>query len=350
MPFIKEIEKYRSLSIVGLEKNTGKTECLNYVLSRLSGSTKQIALTSIGIDGENSDLVTQTHKPEIEVHEGMIFVTSELHYQKKKVLAEILDVSSQTTSLGRLVTAKAKSSDKVMISGPASNAAIKDLISQMRNFNVDITLVDGALSRKSLGSPAVTDAMILATGAALSANIPQLVYKTNYTYDLISLKAVGDELKERLLPIQKGIWTISEEGELFDLEIESVLLIEKAKDKLFTQGNRIFVNGAITDKFLNFLRIQKQIKEIEIIVRDFTRIFASPETYYAFIKRGGRIKVLQKTKLIAVCINPVSPDGYCLNSDELKQAMEEKLKLPIYNVRELNGHLVESKCDSRIDR
>jgi len=265
----------------------------------------------------------------------MIFVTSELHYQKKQLVAEVLDVSTQSTSLGRLVTAKAKSSDKVMISGPASNVAIKDLISQMRNFNVDITLVDGALSRKSLGSPAVTDAMILATGAALSANIPQLVYKTNYTYDLISLKAVDDESKERLLPIQKGIWAINDEGNLIDLEIESVLLIEKAKDRLFKQGNRIFVNGAITDKFLNFLRVQKHIKEIEIIVRDFTRIFASPETYYAFIKRGGSIKVLQKTKLIAVCINPVSPDGYCLNSDELKQAMEDKLKLPVYDVRKL---------------
>ena len=338
MPFIKEIEKYKSLSIVGLEKNTGKTECLNYVLSRLSDSTKQIALTSIGVDGENTDAVTQTHKPEIEVYEGMIFVTSELHYQKKKGVAEVLDVSTQSTSLGRLVTAKAKSSDKVMISGPANNAAIRDLISQMNRFNVDITLVDGALSRKSLGSPAVTDAMILATGAALSANIPQLVYKTNYTYDLISMKAVDEETKERLLPIQKGIWAIDDEENLIDLGIESVLLIEKAKDKLFKKGNRIFVNGAITDKFLNFLKVQKQIKDIEIIIRDFTRVFATPETFYAFIKRGGRIKVLQKTKLIAVCINPVSPDGYCLNSDELKQAMEDKLKLPVYNVRELNGH------------
>ncbi|MRT92129.1 hypothetical protein [Ancylomarina sp. 16SWW S1-10-2] len=338
MPFIKEIEKYRSLSIVGLEKNTGKTECLNYVLSRLSGSNKQIALTSIGVDGENTDAVTKTHKPEIEVYEGMIFVTSEMHYQKKKLVAEVLDVSTQSTSLGRLVTAKAKSSDKVIISGPADSMAIKDLIAQMNKFDVDITLVDGALSRKSLGSPAVTDAMILATGAALSANIPQLVYKTKYIYDLISIKAVDEEIKDCLLPIQKGVWAIDNEGNLTDLKIESVLLIEKAKDRLFKKGNRIFVNGAITDKFLNFLKVQKQIKDIEIIVRDFTRIFASPETFYAFIKRGGRIKVLQKTKLIAVCINPVSPDGYCLNSDDLKQALEEKLNLPVYNVRELSGH------------
>ena len=35
MPFVSDIVKYDSLSIVGLEKNTGKTEALNYILRRL---------------------------------------------------------------------------------------------------------------------------------------------------------------------------------------------------------------------------------------------------------------------------------------------------------------------------
>lgn len=65
------------LAIVGLEKNTGKTECLNYILRRIKDSADRFALTSIGIDGENRDQVCQTPKPEIIVPEGMIFVTSE---------------------------------------------------------------------------------------------------------------------------------------------------------------------------------------------------------------------------------------------------------------------------------
>lgn len=32
MGFVDDISDYRSLAIVGLEKNTGKTECLNYIL------------------------------------------------------------------------------------------------------------------------------------------------------------------------------------------------------------------------------------------------------------------------------------------------------------------------------
>ena len=31
MGFVDDISDYRSLAIVGLEKNTGKTECLNYI-------------------------------------------------------------------------------------------------------------------------------------------------------------------------------------------------------------------------------------------------------------------------------------------------------------------------------
>lgn len=334
MPFLKEIEKYESLSIVGLEKNTGKTECLNYVLSRLRDSHKQIALTSIGIDGENCDQVTQTHKPEIELSEGMMFVTSELHYQKRRLISEVLDVSTQSTSLGRLVTAKAKNAGKVMLSGPASNAEIVRLIADLKQKNVDLTIVDGALSRKSLGSPAVTQAMILATGAALSANIPQLIFKTQYVYDLIQIQETDVKIKDQLRKMESGIWAVLED-QIVDTGIVSVMMIQKKKDELFQHGNCFFVSGAITDQFLNFLKNQKQVSTIEIIIRDFTRVFAKSETYYAFLKKGGKIRVLDQTNLLAITINPVSPDGYVLNSDELKQAMENKLKVPVYDVRKL---------------
>jgi hypothetical protein len=335
MPFLNDIDKYNSLSIVGLEKNTGKTECLNYVLSRLRDSRKQIALTSIGIDGENRDQVTQTNKPEIELSEGMIFVTSELHYKQRKLVSEIIDVSRQSTSLGRLVTAKALTNGKVLLSGPASNHSIKELIVDLKNKGVELTIVDGALSRKSIGSPTVTEAMILATGAALSANITQLVYKTKYVYDLIQLPEIEMNLKTQLSKVDNGIWAIDSQGKFQDTGISSVLLIQKEKDKLFQHGNCFFVSGAVTDQFLEFLKNQKQISEINLIVRDFTRVFASAETYYAFVKRGGSMQVLNKTNLVAITINPVSPDGYRLNSDELKKALEDKVDIPVYDIKKM---------------
>lgn len=76
--FIEEILKYNSIAIVGLAKNAGKTECLNYILRKVKNTGKRFALTSIGIDGENRDQVCQTPKPEIEIFEDMIFITSEM--------------------------------------------------------------------------------------------------------------------------------------------------------------------------------------------------------------------------------------------------------------------------------
>ena len=51
MPFIAELIKYKSCSIVGLEKNTGKTECFYYDMQRLPLDKIRVAVSSIGIDG-----------------------------------------------------------------------------------------------------------------------------------------------------------------------------------------------------------------------------------------------------------------------------------------------------------
>ncbi len=335
MPFIDDVLTYKSLSIVGLEKNTGKTECLNYVLGRLKDMDKRIALTSIGIDGESRDIVTNTQKPEIRIYKGMIFISAEKHYLQRRITSEILDVSNIHTSLGRLVIAKAISSDKVLLSGPPDTHCLKAIIAEMNKYDVDLTIVDGALSRLSLASPAVTEGMVLATGAAYSANIPELVRKTKYVVDLINLPEVEPELKRKLDFVESGIFAVDAESNLHDLNVQSVFMLEKAKDKIFSYGNRLFVAGATSNNLFEFLRMQKNVNNIELIVKDFTKIFATPDVYYSFVKKGGKVRVATKTKLAAVCINPTSPQGYRLSSDELKAAMQDALQMPVYDVKKL---------------
>lgn len=327
-----DILKYKSLAIVGLEKNTGKTECLNYLLRRLKKEAGQLALTSIGIDGESRDQVCQIAKPEIEVPEGMVFVTSEKHYRQRRLFAEVLDVG-EPTALGRLVTARALSAGKVLLSGPADTRGLRLLIARMQARGIQTTLVDGALSRLSLASPVVTEAMILATGAALSGNIPELVRKTRYVYELIGMKQVEGALKEKLEGLEQGVWSIGDDGEVHDLELPSVLMLEKHPADVFRFGHCLYVTGMVSDKLLNFLRMQPQ--PVKLIVRDFTRIFASPESWYAFLRKGGEMEVVQKTTLLAVTVNPQSPAGFSLDSQKLRTALEESLKLPVYDVRKL---------------
>lgn len=335
MPFIDDILKFKSISIVGMEKNTGKTECLNYIIKRLSDYNKIIAVTSIGIDGESVDQVTETPKPEIEISDGVLFVTSEKHFKQKQITAEVLNISSKQTSLGRLVSARAKDSGKLIFSGPPDTIWLKQIIEELSHFGADTILIDGALSRKSSGSPSVTEGMILTTGAALSANIPTLVKKTKFVCTLINICIYQTPLTEILLEDENGISIIDNDNCIHNTGIKSTLLLEKSKDKLFGKGNTYFVSGIVTDKLIDLLRIQPEISETVLVVKDFTKLFVSPEKYTAFIAKGGQIKVLLKTNLIAICINPTSPEGFTLDSDKLKVELQKNIDVPVYDIKNI---------------
>ncbi|MCK9254356.1 MAG: hypothetical protein M0Q45_07220 [Bacteroidales bacterium] len=336
MPFLKEILKYKSLAIIGTEKNTGKTECLNHIIQALKHSNKTIAITSIGLDGESLDQVTETPKPEIEIYQNTIFLSSEKHFSQKQITAEILNVSEKQTALGRLVTARAIDTGKLIFSGPPDTKWLKEEIQNSQKYGVDLFLVDGALSRKSTASPSVTESMILTTGAALSANIPNLVKKTKLLTELIKLPIFESNLIDELLQIENGVWAIDSENIIHNLEIQSSLLLNKTKDKLYSKGNIIFASGIITDNILDFMRIQKNIKETVLIVKDFTKIFVSQESYKSFVKAGGKIFVLLKPKLISICVNPLSPNGFVLDSKKLREELYKAVKLPVYDIKALD--------------
>ncbi len=168
-------------------------------------------------------------------------------------------------------------SGKLLLSGPSDTAGLKALIDRLKARGVGTTIVDGALSRLSLASPAVTEAMILATGAAVRGNIPKLVRKTKYVYELIGIEEIEDALRTRLDPLTQGVWAVSGGGEPIDLELPSVLMLERSGENLFRHGRRITPPASSPDKLFQLLRTQQ--REVELIVRDFTRVFASPEAF-----------------------------------------------------------------------
>ena len=373
MPFISELLKYKSCSIVGLEKNTGKTECFNYVLQRLPLHERRVAVSSIGIDGETTDQVTKTAKPEIFLREGMYFGTSEKHYLMKQLTSELLEITDETTSLGNIVIGKALTPGKILLSGPSSSNGIRRWMDAMNKYDVDLILVDGALSRMSLASPTVSESMILATGAAYSANINTLVQKTAFVVQMINLDLTSEDNYNRFIDIRNGVWAVDEsedlgngergtgnweqgtgngehgtgnweqgtgngergtgkEVNLVDLKVASSLSININTDGL-KKCKTLYVSGALTDNFINHIRQNKIFNETEIVVRDFTKIFLTPMTYNTFVNGKRKITVLQKSKLIAVCVNPTSPNGIVLDSEKLCKTLSEAINLPVYDLK-----------------
>ena len=333
MPFVNDILRHRSLSIVGLEKNTGKTVCLNYILHRLNEMGIPVGVTSIGVDGEQVDAVFATAKPEITLYEGTRFITSEQHYRKRQVVSVLEHVDSQRTSLGPLVTARVLVRGKVLLSGAATTSTLRKQMQMLDSMGCSLSIVDGALSRLSLASPTVTEAMILATGAAVSANVKQLISKTRFLYNLICLDEVEESLRENLNNIESGIWAIDNEDQPHDLGLASVFLIDRMEGDLLRFGKRLFVAGAVSDRLLKTLSAKGS--GITLIARDFTKLFLTPETYNAYVRAGNRLMVLQRSKLIAVTLNPTSPQGFLLDSKSTCDALSDALQTPVYDVMKI---------------
>ena len=74
------------LALIGLSKNVGKTTATNHLLETLTSEnfyrSDELALTSLGLDGEAADVLTGLSKPRYAPQAGLlILTTSELLYQ-----------------------------------------------------------------------------------------------------------------------------------------------------------------------------------------------------------------------------------------------------------------------------
>jgi hypothetical protein len=201
------------------------------------------------------------------------------------------------------------------------------------SMGCNLSIVDGALSRLSLASPTVTEAMILATGAAVSANVKQLVSKTKFLHNLILLDEVDSDLREKLSTIPSGLWAVDDDGFPHDLGIASVFLIDRSEQDILRYGKTLFASGAVSDRLLRILAAKE--KGITLIARDFTKLFITPEAYVEFTRRDGRLMVLQRSKLIAVTLNPTSPQGFLLDSASTCHALADALQTPVYDVKKI---------------
>ena len=162
---LRRLNETKTMSIVGMCKNAGKTTMLNWLLTsdHLRGT---LGLTSIGRDGESTDVVTGTEKPGIFVKEGTLIATAKDMLRLGDVTKEILMTTGIPTPLGEVVILRARSAGYVQLAGPSITTQLKSVSQSFFELGADRSIIDGALGRKSLGARAVAEGVILCTGAS----------------------------------------------------------------------------------------------------------------------------------------------------------------------------------------
>lgn len=335
---IDEIKKYKSLSIVGNYKNVGKTTTFNYILKKAKGNIT-LGLTSIGVDGEKEDKVTKTKKPRIYVNKGSIVATAKNCVLKSDITKEILETTNINTPIGNIVIFKALSDGFVELAGPSRNSGIKYICERLDTLDCDLVIVDGALSRKTLASPSITESVIYCSGAVLNRDIDKVVEQTIFEVDMMKIENIDDDklnyINEEIDSFKVCI--INDDYSYKNLNIKTTLNShEEIIENLDEKSKYIFVNGIVVNSFIeSLIKSTDKYKNKTILVKDGTKIFLDKLVYNKFISLGGNIKSIDKINLIGISINPTSINGYSFCSEEFQGKLKEKTSLAIFNVLSL---------------
>ncbi len=328
--------KYKTLSIVGMAKNAGKTTALNYLIEEADDEGIRLGVTSTGRDGETQDLVTGTEKPRVFLYEDTIVSVPTQLYELADAGLEIVKKSDYRTSIGDLLLCRVADSGYVQIAGPVATAHTKKMCREMFEMGCELILIDGAIDRKSIASPETSDAIILSTGAVLSRNLKKVIEDTAHIVELYSLpeledckarQLITDHMDEERVMVVKGDWV-----EILDLTtgLGSSRFIDEAIDD---DTDYVYIPGAFTNSVIADISPAK-LKRVNFVLKDPTKIFINQMDWGQLRKKKFKVNVMQNIEVAAVTVNPVAPSGYSFDHQVLKDAMQKALPdIPVIDVR-----------------
>ncbi|MDD6815393.1 MAG: hypothetical protein PUE84_02965 [Firmicutes bacterium] len=319
--------KYKTLSIVGMAKNAGKTTALNYLIEEAMDEGIRLGVTSIGRDGETQDLVTGTEKPRIYLDQDTIVTVPTQLYDMADAGMEILKKTRYSTPMGDLLICRVADSGYVQIAGPPAAMDTKRVCEELFGYGCDLILIDGAIDRKAIASPETSDAIILSTGAVLSRNMKKVVEETAHLVSLYSLdelensparRQIEENLFQDRILLIKGEKTVA-------LDLKTGLggsrFIDEAID---AETEYVYIPGAFTNSVICDIS-PKKLKQVRFVLKDPTKIFINAMDWGKLRKKGFRVSVLKNIEVAAITVNPWSPRGYSFESEALIAAMREAI-------------------------
>lgn len=331
-------DKYKTISIIGMSKNSGKTVALNHLIEEAIEKEITIGLTSIGRDGESLDIVTETEKPQIFVEEGSLIATASGVLDLGDASIEILKVTDYNSPLGEIIIGRVKDGGYVQIAGPQPLSEIKAVSDMMLSLGAEFVIIDGALDRLSQAAPAISEATILSTGAVLSRDMNKVIERTLHRVKTLQLKEIEDENIRFLARdiIDKGhIAIINEEEEINIVPVKTALNSGETIGEYIKDDSRyLVIPGSLVKATIeDLINTTRKYKNIEIIIRDGTKVFIESKDWLKFMRQGINIKVLDKINLIGITINPYAAQGYYFEPVDFLTKMQSYIKhIPVMDL------------------
>jgi hypothetical protein len=337
----------RRLALVGLAKNTGKTQTLTTILAEHARSGVPIGVTSIGRDGEAHDVIdARIDKPAIRLPKGGLVASTDALLRASGLAHERLQPTGMRTPLGEVVIARLSEPGAVEVAGPSAAEDVREVSDAMLDLGAAQVLIDGSIDRRAASSPAVADGLVMATGAVLGEDVEQVLAATIDAVELVRLPVTG---LAGAANTASGAGA-SDSGAMADsgnhggesdtndaadsdaapvtipgqvaLSAESVQIAALLREH--PRARTFIVEGALGEGLLRGLigaRREWAGRELRIVAHDPTRVFLAEHGPGWHARQGVRIEVMQTIDLRAITVNPVAPQSHRLDSERLREAI-----------------------------
>ncbi len=339
------------LALVGLSKNVGKTTTTNYLLKTLLSEqlyhAEELAVTSLGLDGEASDVLTGLPKPRYVPATGLLIATTaDLLRQAERDGTQIEHLAqlSGRTALGPVILARVRQPGRIMLAGPTLLRDLRHTLAQFQSYGARLSIIDGAINRLGAAAPSVTDACIVCTGASVGAT-PELVARR--TADVLARLTTPQtsltDVYKKLHPHVRLLMFASDGSEQFNEQTvemyagsmepaaEARWIVDGMQGKGTMQHPVYCLRGAFTEELARELLAQLSLspsgKATELIVGDGTKIFCHSVVLQRLAARGLQVKVADTIRILAITINPYTPEYLC-SPQRLLDALVKELPGP----------------------
>lgn len=318
------------VTVIGLCKNAGKTTAMRRLMVEL-GEEECLGLTSVGRDGEATDLVTGTEKPDLYIKRGDLFATARGMMSLCDVTLEAVGLTGVMTPVGEVAVFRALSDGYIQLAGPSAAGQLGPLCQRFTALGAKRVLIDGAAGRKSLAGAGVEGTAILCTGASLDRDMELVVAETAHVCRLFATKRPESPVLQKALDGCTARFALfGPDGEPWELPVDESG--GPRWNKLPRERCVLWAAGGITDPLLKTLA--RRGAPLTLAAADATHVLAGRTVLEGFARMGGRLAVRRELSLAAVGANPWSAYGWHFDPERFGDALRQALTVPVVNVKE----------------
>ena len=318
-----------TLAVMGMSKNTGKTVALNHLLAQAAAAQRPVGVTSIGRDGEERDQVFLVPKPPVQVWPGTLVATARATLQRSKVRVKFVASTDIASPMGAIVVVKALEFGDMEIAGASRGSDQIAVIRRLQQCGAELVLLDGALGRSQHASPAIADAVVLASGAALGGGIADVLRKTRDRLAILGIPQADAATLQRCETVFTeggvGLWDRSGRT-LFAQRIATLNADATLTQYIDSAPATVALSGAVGRRVWRALEaMAARNPGLRVVVADGTRLFVENQELAAFHRLGATLCAWRAIRVVGVTLNPFSPMGGSFEAGEFLTAARREL-------------------------